>query len=117
MVDRIPAIQLITEELVEAVEEQARHSTRQRKNYNFHSGDADNPQRFLNVFLAGSYVRPHRHLQPPKAESFVVLAGHMIVFVFDDEGSVASGHILGIPRFPGKFRSTLPTLPLPEVST
>jgi cupin fold WbuC family metalloprotein len=97
-----PAVQLITDELINTVVAQARQSARRRKNYNFHAGDGDNPQRFLNVFLAGSYVRPHRHLHPPKAESFLVLTGYMVAFVFDDQGSVVSGHLLGDGPFSGK---------------
>ena len=93
--DNQPAIQLITAELIDSVTAQARASARQRKNYNFHSGDRDNPHRFLNVFLKGSYVRPHRHLRPPKAESFVVLSGHMVALVFDDSGAIAAAPIRG----------------------
>jgi cupin fold WbuC family metalloprotein len=95
-------VQLITDELVEAVVEQARHSPRRRMNHNFHSGNADNPHRFLNVFLEGSYVQPHRHVQAPKAESFIVLRGHMVAIVFDDNGAVVSGHILGVGPYPGR---------------
>jgi len=100
-----PSVQLITEELIGLVVAQAQESTRRRKNYNFHAGDEDNPHRFLNVFLHGSYVRPHRHLTPPKAESFLVLRGHVAAFVFDDHGAVISGHILGQGTFPGKVPS------------
>jgi cupin fold WbuC family metalloprotein len=101
-----PAVQLITEQLIDTVVFQARQSARRRKNYNFHANDADNPQRFLNVFLAGSYVRPHRHLHPPKAESFLVLTGYMAAFVFDDDGRVVSGHLLG----EGPFTEKVPAL-------
>jgi cupin fold WbuC family metalloprotein len=100
-----PSVQLITEELIDAVVAQARQSTRRRKNYNFHAGDEDNPHRFLNAILHGSYVRPHRHLTPPKAESFLVLRGHAVAFVFDDNGAVISGHILG----PGAFSGQTPS--------
>ena len=96
-----PSVQPITEELIDAVVAQARQSARRRKNYNFHAGDQDNPHRFLNVILRGSYVRPHRHLTPPRAESFLVLRGHAVAFVFDDNGVVVSGHILGQGAFPG----------------
>jgi cupin fold WbuC family metalloprotein len=99
--DSRPSVQLITEELIDLVVAQAQESTRRRKNYNFHAGEEDNPQRFLNVILRGSYVRPHRHLTPPKAESFLVLRGHAAAFVFDDKGAVVSGHILGPGAFPG----------------
>ena len=102
-----PAVQLITEELIDAIVNQARQSTRRRKNYNFHAGDGDNPQRFLNVFLEGSYLRPHRHLRPPKPESFLLLKGHMAAFVFDDEGNVQSGYLLGDGPFSGKVPSRI----------
>src|SRR5579884_2656904 len=97
-------IQLITDALVESVIEQARRSPRQRMNYNFHASHDENPHRFLNVFLEGSYAQPHRHLKNPKAESFIVLRGHMAAFIFDESGNVTSGHILG----PGIFSGAVP---------
>jgi cupin fold WbuC family metalloprotein len=97
-----PAVQPITEELIDLVAGEARQSARRRSNYNFHAGGQDNPQRFLNVILEGSYVRPHRHLTPPKAESFLVLNGHAVVFVFDDDGGVVSAHLLGPGAYQGK---------------
>ncbi len=97
-------VQLLTDDLVEAVVEQARHSPRRRMNYNFHAGNEDNPHRFLNVFLEGSYVQPHRHKSAPKAESFFVVRGHMVAMVFDDSGEVVSGHLLG----PGPFEGRAP---------
>jgi cupin fold WbuC family metalloprotein len=100
-------IQLITAQLIEDVTEQARKSPRQRKNYNFHTGNEDNPHRFLNVFLAGSYVQPHRHLEPPKAEAFLVLAGHMAAFIFDDDGKVVHGYLLGAGPFTGRVPSRI----------
>jgi cupin fold WbuC family metalloprotein len=96
------SVQLITAELIASLVKQAQQSIRRRMNYNFHTGGDDNPQRFLNVFLLGSYVRPHRHLTPPKAESFIVLSGHVVGFVFDDGGRVISGHILGDGPFAGR---------------
>jgi len=90
-----PAVQLITEQLISTVVAQARESPRRRKNYNFHVSADANPQRFLNVFLEGSYLRPHRHLAPPKTESFLVLSGQIVVFIFDDQGAVVSTHLVG----------------------
>lgn len=65
-------------------------------NHNFHAGPADNPHRFLNVLLRGTYVRPHRHLQPPKAESFLVLYGEADVILFDDIGTITQRYRLGV---------------------
>ena len=100
--DTRPPVQLITEQLISTVVKQAQQSARRRKNHNFHVSDDDNPHRFLNVLLAGSYVQPHRHLMPPKAESFIVLSGHVVVFLFNDDGNVISGHVLGHGQFAGR---------------
>ena len=95
-------VQLITAELIEQVAAQARESPRRRKNYNFHRSAQENPHRFLNVLLEGTYVQPHRHLNPPKAESFLVLSGHCAVVLFNSEGNVLEGYVLGSTPFDGK---------------
>ena len=96
----MPDIQLIDEALLEATLDRAQKSPRLRTNHDFHAGPEDNPHRFLNVMVRGTYVTPHRHLDPPKAESFLVLRGRIAVFVFDDDGGVTSRHDLGGPGEP-----------------
>ena len=86
---------LIDRRLIQATLEKARQSPRRRMNYNFHAGPEDNPHRFLNVLLEGTYVAPHRHLRPPKAESFLVIEGRIALFCFDDDGAVRSRYLLG----------------------
>jgi cupin fold WbuC family metalloprotein len=88
-------VKLISGSLFDRVEVLATASPRLRMNYNFHSGPADNPHRFLNVLLRGTYIRPHRHLAPPKSESFLVLEGMADVILFDDEGAITARHRLG----------------------
>ncbi len=79
-------VQLMTSELFERVLAEARSSPRRRMNFNFHATLDENPSRLLNVMLRGTYIRPHRHADPPKAESFVVLEGRIAVLIFDDGG-------------------------------
>lgn len=50
----------------------------------------------------GTYVTPHRHLDPPKSEAFVILRGTMAFFVFEDDGSLARAHVLGEPGQRGR---------------
>jgi len=83
-------LQLINKELFEEVAAGAAASPRKRLNYNFHSGPNDNPHRFLNVLLQGTYIRPHRHLHPPKAETFLVLEGQAALLTFDEAGEVTA---------------------------
>ena len=81
--------------LIARVTEAALKSPRRRMNFNFHSGPEDNPHRFLNVMLRGTYVQPHRHLNPPKAEAFLALSGSGCVVTFDDAGAVTGRHFIG----------------------
>ena len=114
-------VQLISGSLFEGVAGLAAASPRLRMNHNFHSHAADNPHRFLNVLLHGTYIRPHRHSDPPKSESFLVLEGLADVILFDDAGTVtaryhlgeesAEGRLWGVDLAPGVWHTILPRSP------
>ena len=61
---------------------------RLRKNLNLHTELDDPVQRLLNAFEPGTYLRPHRHAEPPKWELFVILTGRAAVLTFADDGRV-----------------------------
>lgn len=88
-------IQTITPTLLDELTERARESARQRTNHNFHQSFDENPNRFLNVMVKGTYVTPHRHTTPPKSESFVVLRGQLLFITFDDQGGLQTVTRLG----------------------
>ena len=88
-------LQVLDSTLFRSLIERARQSPRLRTNHNFHSSLEDNPHRFLNVMVHGTYIAPHRHRDPPKSESFVVLEGELAFFAFDDAGHVTSALVLG----------------------
>jgi cupin fold WbuC family metalloprotein len=90
-------IELIDESLFGQALARAQASPRRRTNHNFHPTLEDNPHRFLNVMWKGTYITPHRHLDPPKSETFVVLRGEIAFFVFDDAGEVARCEVLAEP--------------------
>ena len=90
----MPEVKLISGALFDTVAALATASPRLRMNYNFHSDPADNPHRFLNVLLRGTYIRPHRHLVPPKSESFLVLEGMADVILFDDQGAITAASVV-----------------------
>jgi cupin fold WbuC family metalloprotein len=99
--------------LLDDLIKQARQSPRLRINHNFHASMKDNPHRFLNVMVKGTYVAPHRHLDPPKAESFVVLEGEVAFFIFDNEGNLIRTDVIGkdpvgIDLAPGVWHSLTP---------
>lgn len=104
-------VKLLTDDMLQELVRKAEASDRRRVNFNFHPDLADNPHRFLNVMLRGSYFTPHRHLHPPKAETFLVLEGEIAFVLFDDSGSVRTVHrmkpsgVRGIDIAPGLWHT------------
>lgn len=109
-----PGLQLIDQDLFDAVALRARASERLRMNFNLHQ-ESDLVQRFLNVMQPGTYVRPHRHCRPGTGEGFecfVVLQGSIGVLLFDDNGVCiqrhrldAAGPVRGLQLSEGSFHS------------
>lgn len=111
---KLQEIQLISDSLIHATLNQAKSSQRMRMNYNFHSTMEENPHRFLNVMLKGTYIQPHRHFEDPKSESFIIMQGRAAFLVFDDEGkctlcsildSSGKGDAYGIDIAPGVWHT------------
>lgn len=84
----MPRTTLIDQALLKHTCETASASDRRRKNANFHPTDDFPAHRLINAMQPGSYVRPHRHLDPFKDESIVVLQGRFGYLSFDQNGSV-----------------------------
>jgi len=109
-----PGLQLIDQDLFDAVALRARASERLRMNFNLHQ-ESDLVQRFLNVMQPGTYVRPHRHCRPGTGEGFecfVVLQGSIGVLLFDANGTClrqerldAAGPVRGLQLDEGLFHS------------
>ncbi|NJD35636.1 MAG: cupin fold metalloprotein, WbuC family [Betaproteobacteria bacterium] len=81
-------ITLIDDALLNEVCAEAQASPRRRKNRNFHPRDDHPGHRLLNAMQPDSYIPPHRHLDPNKDETFVILRGLLGLLVFDDAGNV-----------------------------
>ena len=88
-------ITLIDSALLDAVSAEARAAPRGRKNRNFHPRDDYPAHRLLNAIEPGSYIAPHRHLDPTKDETMVVLRGALGLVVFDDSGEVVQTQKVG----------------------
>lgn len=87
--------QLISHALVETLIERAKRAARLRTNHNLHQTLDENPNRFLNVAIKGTYFTPHRHIDPPKPETILVLKGSALFVIFDDRGEVTAVYRLG----------------------
>jgi cupin fold WbuC family metalloprotein len=78
----------------------------------FHRSESATLQRMFNAVQPDSYIPPHRHLEPPKAESWVVLRGALAFFTFDDQGTItecleirAGGELFGVDLEPGVYHT------------
>lgn len=57
-------------------------------NRNLHDSFSEPCQRLLNAVEPDSYIRPHRHLTPPKPETFLAVRGRFAAVLFNDGGEI-----------------------------
>lgn len=87
-------MKILNEALLDTTTEKAKQSARLRMNYNFHEELDDPVNRLINAMEPGTYLRPHRHLNPEKDEIFILLRGKVVVFLFDDAGNITEKLVL-----------------------
>ena len=85
---------IIDQATLDRVSEQARATPRKRKNLNFHVRETDASHRLLNAIEPGSYIPPHRHQDPSKDESILVLRGRLGAVFFDESGQAVEWSVL-----------------------
>jgi len=112
------SLSVLSRELLREVSAYAAGSERRRVIQPFHKTHEEVLHRMLNAGQPGTYVRPHRHLSPPKAEAFVLLTGAVDMLVFDDQGELAEvvalrsdGANFGVDLSPGPFHSLVVRAP------
>jgi cupin fold WbuC family metalloprotein len=84
----MPKTTLIDQTLLNQTTQLAKESPRLRRNANFHPTDDFPAHRLINAMQPGSYVRPHRHLDPSKDETIIVLQGRFGYLSFDNAGAI-----------------------------
>lgn len=87
-------MKVITSELLALVSAEAGLNPRLRKNHNLHPSDESRCHRLLNAIEPGSYIRPHRHLDPEKDEAFILLSGRLGIVTFTEDGDVTETVLL-----------------------
>ena len=90
----------ITNELLDELTKKAQNSPRKRMNYNFHEPMNETLHRMLNAIEPESYIQPHKHESPDKAESFVVLRGEVLSVIFDNQGHITDHALLSAKNGP-----------------
>ena len=80
--------------LLDRLSAEAADNPRLRKNLNIHPSDESCCHRLFNAIEPGSYIRPHRHLDKSKDETFVIIRGRLGVILFDDSGNIVEQVVL-----------------------
>jgi cupin fold WbuC family metalloprotein len=112
------AVSNIDQKLFDTISAQAKAASRLRKNFNFHQTDGASCHRLLNALEMGSYIQPHRHLDPNKEETLIVVRGKLGALCFDEAGQVihqvvleAGGPNVGLNTPIGVFHSFVALAP------
>ncbi|HEX3773487.1 MAG TPA: WbuC family cupin fold metalloprotein [Polyangiaceae bacterium] len=102
----------ITEQSLERTISAASWSPRARMIQPFHRSAESGLHRMFNAVQPGSYIAPHRHLEPPKDESWIVLRGALAFFTFDEQGVIeeclevrAGSDVFGVDLEPGVYHT------------
>ncbi|UCL86122.1 WbuC family cupin fold metalloprotein [Pseudomonas sp. HS-18] len=97
--------------LFDEIAARAAASPRRRQNHNFHE-QTEPCHRLLNALQPDSYIPPHCHRHPDKAESLLVVKGALGLLIFSDSGELlttrelrAGGECVGADLPPGTFHA------------
>ncbi len=103
---------LLDQSLFTELLDAAAKSPRRRAFRNLHRDFAEPVQRVLIAIQPDSYVPPHRHVEAQQWELFVVLAGSVDFFQFDEQGRItdrrtltAGAALVGLELAPGHWHS------------
>jgi len=81
-------MKIIDQKKLDRLSKDAAAAKRRRQNLNLHDDYADPCQRLFNAMEPGTYVRPHRHIDPSRSECFMAIRGRMALVLFADDGHV-----------------------------
>lgn len=84
-------LQIVNQELLDKVVDEAQASPRLRMNYNFHTDLGDKCQRLLNALEPGTIMPIHHHKVD---EMWMLLQGKLKVTIHNDKGDVIESQVL-----------------------
>ena len=112
------AVVVMSEALMSEAVSKSQESPRKRIILPFHKDHDASLHRMMNVMQPGTYIRPHRHSNPPKAESIILVRGGLWFVTFTEHGDLDGSWLLqpglgdfGVDIMPGVFHSFLVTEP------
>ncbi|MFZ5354282.1 MAG: WbuC family cupin fold metalloprotein [Bacillota bacterium] len=86
----------INKDLIEKLKKIALENDRKRARINLHKTLDDLLHEMIIVHTKGAYVRPHKHSK--KSESFHMIEGSLIFYLFNDNGKVIDKFTVGADK-------------------
>jgi len=83
-------MEIIDNNLLDHITKEACNNARLRMNYNFHKSLDDTIHRLLNAMEPETFFPVHRHANPDKGETCLILRGCVLAFIFDEDGNITS---------------------------
>lgn len=87
-------MKIIGKEILQKIHAEARMNPRLRMNYNLHESMDETVHKMVNSLQPGTLLPIHRHLHPPKKETFVLLEGAVEIVRYNDRKEVTGRHLL-----------------------
>ncbi len=84
----------INHKITDPLLNEASDCERKRKNFNFHQNADERIHRMIHATNPNTFVQPHKHENPDKFESFIILKGRVLVVEFSEEGKITDHIIL-----------------------
>jgi cupin fold WbuC family metalloprotein len=83
----------IDDSLISSLKAQAESNLRKRTRFCLHKDLTDKLHQMVIALSQKGYVRPHKH--PNKIESFHIIEGALMLFIFDDQGKIIERFKMG----------------------
>jgi len=96
----------ITNQITNPLIREAAKSYRKRKNFNFHQLFSDRIHRMIHATNPETYVQPHKHENPDKMETFIILKGRVLLIEFSEKGEIIDHLILDLSN--GNYGAEIP---------
>lgn len=87
-------MKFITNLEIQKLHSDAKKNSRLRMNYNIHESLDEDIHKLLNSLQPGTKMPIHRHLHPPKKETFVLLQGSLEILKYSDDQTIVERYIM-----------------------